>query len=115
MNRFFRTAYSATLVYLCLTLFGVLFTGVGMPFPAFSCLYFGLLLFLLPDISQKLIGKELLFSVIGTVTAMLGFLPIALWHCPMLHWLIHLSGITAAVVFLLILQQNRIFQLVLWG
>ena len=100
MNRFFRTVYSATLVYLCLALFGVLITGIRMPFPAFSCLYFGLLLFLLPGISQRLIGKERLCHVIGAVTAVLGFLPIAFLHCPMIHWLIHLLGIAAAGVFL---------------
>ena len=91
MNHFFRTAYSTTLVYLCLTLFGVLSTGLSMPFLAFSCLYFGLLLFLLPDMSQRLTGKGRLFHLTGAMTAMLGFLPIALWRCPMIHWLIHLS------------------------
>ena len=44
MNRFFRTAYATTLVYLLLTLVAVLIARVGMPFLAFSCLYFGLLL-----------------------------------------------------------------------
>ena len=113
MNRFFRTAYATTLVYLCLTLSGVLITGVGMPFPAFSCLYFGLLLFLLPGMSQKLIGKERLFDVIGAVTAVLGFLPIALGRCPMIHWLIHLFGIAAAAVFLSILRHKTTHRLFL--
>ena len=63
MNRFFRTAYATTLVYLLLTLFAVLIARVGMPFPAFSCLYFGLLLCLLPGALPHLNGKERLFPV----------------------------------------------------
>ena len=106
MNRFFRTAYSTTLVYLYLVLFGVLITRVKMPFLSFSCLYFALLLCLLPGVSQKLNGKEGLFRVLGAATAMLGFLPIALWRCPLSHWLIHLSGIAAAGVFLSILRHR---------
>ncbi len=113
MNRFFRTAYSTTLVYLCLTLFGVLITSVKIPFLAFSCLYFGLLIFLLPGMSQRLIGKERLFYVAGAMTAVLGFLPIALWRCPMIHWLIHLSGIASAAVFLSILRHKTTHRLFL--
>ena len=112
MNRFFRTAYALALAYLCLALFGVLITGVQMPFLAFSFLYFGLLVFLLPGMSQKLTGKERLFYGISAVLAMLGFLPIALWRCPMIHWLIHLSGIAAAAAFLWALRHqtaHRIF------
>ena len=112
MNRFFRTAYYTTLVYLCLAFFGVLISRTGMPFPAFSCLYFGLLLCLLPGVSRRLSGKEALFYVLGAVTAALGFLPIALWHCPMLHWLIHLFGIAGAAVFLRTLRHrttHRVF------
>ena len=105
MNRFFRTVFSTTIVYLCLTLFGVLITREGIPFLAFSCLYFGLLLFLLPGISQRLAGKERLFEGIGALTAVLGFVPIALMRCPMLHWLIHLAGIAAAAAFLSILRH----------
>ena len=106
MNRFFRTAYATTLVYLCLTLFGVLVTGVKMPFPAFSCLYFALLFCLLPVISQRLNGKARLFYVIGAVTALLGFLPIALRHCPAIHWMIHSLGIVSAMVFLSTLRHR---------
>ena len=69
MNRFLRTAYSTTLVYLYLTLFVVTFSGVSMPFPAFSCLYFGLLVCLLPGILRKLEGLEVLFTLLGAVTA----------------------------------------------
>ncbi|MBR5095123.1 MAG: DUF4129 domain-containing protein [Oscillospiraceae bacterium] len=99
MNRFFRTAFSTTLVYLCLTLFGVLIARARMPFLAFFCLYLGLLLSLLPGVSGRLAGKERLCMAIGAVTAMLGFLPLALWHSPTLYWLIHLLGIGAAAVF----------------
>ena len=106
MNRFFRTAYASTLTCLCLTLFGVLVSGVKMPFPAFSCLYFGLLLFLLPGASHKLAGKERLFYLIGTVTAFLGFVPLALRHCPPIHWVIHLLGIAAAALYLKILRHR---------
>ena len=106
MNRFFRTAYATTLVYLCLTFIGVLITRANMPFLAFSFLYFGLLLSLLPGASQRLAGKERLFYGIGAVTAALGFLPIALWRCPMIHWMIHLAGIAAAAVFLSILRHR---------
>ncbi len=106
MNRFFRTAYAAALAYLCLALSGVLITGFPMPFFAFSCLYFGLLIFLLPGMVQKLNGKERLFYGIGAMTAALGFLPIALWRCPTIHWLIHLSGIAAAAVFLWVLRHQ---------
>ena len=78
MNRFFRTAYYTTLFYLCLAFFGTLISSVGMPFLAFSCLYFGLLFCLLPGMLRKLSGKEALFYVLGALTAALGFLPIAL-------------------------------------
>ena len=106
MNRFFRTAYATTFVYLCLTLSGVLISGAGMPFPAFSFLYFGLLMCLLPGVSPKLAGKERLFYGLGALTALLGFLPIALWHCPPIHWFIHLLGIAAAAVFLSVLRHR---------
>ena len=106
MNRFFRTAYATTAAYLCLALAGVLITGAALPFPAFSCLYFGLLLFLLPGISQRMTGKEKLFQGLGVLTAALGFLPIALWRCPTVHWLVHLLGIAAAAVFLSVLRHR---------
>ena len=106
MNRFFRTAYSTTLVYLALTLLIVSFTGVKMPFPAFSFLYFGLLLCLLPGVLRQLRGREFLFYLIGAVTAALGFLPLALSHCPISHWIIHLLGIGAAAAFLPLLRHR---------
>ena len=106
MNRFFRTAYATTFVYLCLSLFGVLITRAKMPFPAFSSLYFALLLCLLPGISQRLRGKEPLFYLIGALTALLGFVPLALCHCPTVHWLIHAAGIAAAALFVSILRHR---------
>ncbi len=106
MNRFFRTAYYTTLFYLCLAFFGTLISSVGMPFLAFSCLYFGLLFCLLPGMLRKLSGKEALFYVLGALTAALGFLPIALWHGTILHWLIHLFGIAGTAVFLRALRYR---------
>ncbi len=106
MNRFFRTAFSATLVCLYLTLFTVLFTGIRMPFPAFSCLYFGLLIALLPAAVRKLSGREPLFYLLGAVTALSGFIPLVLWHCPASHMVIHLLGIAAAAVFLPLLRHR---------
>ena len=71
MNRFFRTAYAMTLAYLFATILAVLITGVKVPFAAFSCLYFGLLIALLPAASQKLSGKEPLFGCIGAAVALI--------------------------------------------
>lgn len=106
MNRFFRTAFSVTLICLCLTLFTVLLSGVGMPFPAFSCLYFGLLTALLPGAVRKLSGREVLFYLLGTVTALLGFIPLMLKHCPASHFAIHLAGIAAAAAFIPLLRHR---------
>ena len=106
MNRFFRTAYSSALVYLCLALFAVLLTGVRMPFPAFSCLYFGLLLCLLPGVSRRLAGKEGLFYALGALTALLGFLPLVFWHCPLIHFAVHLLGTAAAAAFIPLLRHR---------
>ena len=106
MNRFFRTAYAATLVYLCLSMFGVLITRVKMPFLSFSFLYFALLVSLLPGISQRLRGKETLFYFLGAVTALSGFLPLALCRCPTVHWLIHAVALAAAALFVSILRHR---------
>ena len=106
MNRFFRTAYATTLVYLLLTLVAVLIARVGMPFLAFSCLYFGLLLCLLPGALPGLNGKERLFSCVGAAIAVLGFLPLALWRCPTIHWATYLLGIAAAAAFLSLLRHR---------
>ena len=106
MNRFFRTAYATTLAYLGATMAAVLITGVKVPFPAFSCLYFGLLLALLPAASQKLSGKEPLFACIGAAVALLGFLPIALRHCPLLHYAVHAIGIACAALFCSVLRHR---------
>lgn len=106
MNRFFRTAYASTLAYLILALFAGLITGTAMPFPAFSCLYFGLLLALLPAASQRLSEKELPFALLGAITALLGFIPLALLHCPLLHYLVHGVGMLLGVVFLFVLRHR---------
>ncbi len=106
MNRFFRTAYAMTLAYLFATILAVLITGVKVPFAAFSCLYFGLLIALLPAASQKLSGKEPLFGCIGAAVALLGFLPIVLRHCPLLHYFVHAIGIACAAVFCSVLRHR---------
>ena len=106
MNRFFRTAYATTLVYLCTSLFAVLITGVQMPFPAFSCLYLGLLLGLLPAAAPKLSGKEPVFACIGAATALLGFLPIVLKNGPWLHYAVHFIGIVCGALFCSILRHR---------
>ncbi|MBQ5991636.1 MAG: DUF4129 domain-containing protein [Clostridia bacterium] len=106
MNRFFRTAYATTLVCLCLTLLAVLITGVAMPFLSFSCLYFGLLLALLPAAIRKLSGKETLFALLGVLTALVGFVPLIVLHCPLLHYPVHLAGIVLAAVFCSVLRHR---------
>lgn len=106
MNRFFRTAYASTVAYLILALIAALITGVPVPFPAFSCLYFGLLVTLLPAATHKLSGKERLFVPLGALTALLGFVPLALWRCPLLHYLIHGVGMLFGVVFLSVLRHR---------
>ena len=106
MNRFLRTAYASTLAYLCLALLPALITGVAMPFAAFSCLYFGLLLTLLPAASKKLAGKEPLFTLLGAVVALFGFALLAILHCPLLHYFVHLAGILFAVAFLFLLRHR---------
>lgn len=106
MNRFFRTAYASTLVYLILALLASLITGAAMPFLTFSCLYFGLLLALLPAASQRLSGKELPFALLGAVAALLGFVTLALWRCSLLHYLVHGIGMLSGVVFLFLLRHR---------
>ena len=106
MNRFFRTAYATALAYLVLTLFAVLITAERMPFSAFSCLYFGLFLALLPGAAPKLEGREPLFLALGGMTAILGFLPLVLFQSPLLFYALHAVGITLAALFLVLLRHR---------
>ena len=106
MNRFFRTAYAAAFVYLFLALIAGLATGVGMPFPAFLCLYFGLLLALLPNALPKLRGREPLFLALGVLMALLGALPIRLSGGTAAHYVAHGLGVLAAGLFLRTLKHR---------
>ena len=104
MNRFFRTAYSTTLTYLYLTLLTVSITGIGMPFLSFSCLFFGLLVFLLPSVVRKLQGREVLCGILGALIALAGFL--FLLRRPVIHIAAHGIGIAAAALYLVVLRFN---------
>lgn len=99
MNRFFRTAYTTSFVYLFLALLAALITGVGMPLPAFLCLYLGLLLFILPYAMPRLNGKEALFGLLGVLLALLGFVPILLYRCGIVHYIAYGLGLLAAAIF----------------
>ncbi|MBR6006864.1 MAG: hypothetical protein IK064_04490, partial [Clostridia bacterium] len=104
MNRFFRTAFSSTLVYMLMVLIAVVPTGISLPFLSFSCLYLGLLVFMLPVISRKLAGKELLFAVLGAVLALCGFL--FLIGRPIVHFVCHGVGLAAVCAFIPLLASN---------
>ncbi len=106
MNRFFRTAYSATLIYLGLSMLVALITGVGMPFPAFSCLYIGLLIALLPLFVQKTQGGEKLFLLLGFAVALFGFVPVMLFRCPITHYFVHGIGIVGAILCFSLLRHR---------
>lgn len=106
MNRFLRTAYSTTFVYLFLALIAVLVTGVELPLAAFLCLYGGLLLALLPSATPKLHGRETLFMLLGALSALLGFLPLLLLRCPVVHWIAHGVGILAAILLTPVLKHR---------
>ncbi len=99
MNRFFRTAYAATFVYLFLALIAGLFTGVSVPFLSFLCLYFGLLLALLPCGMPKLQGREAVFVLLGVPLALLGFLPIHLYGGTILSYVAHGLGVLGTALF----------------
>jgi|GEM_PF-2569908 len=106
MNRFLRTAYATTFVYLFLSLFAALMTGVGMPFSAPLCLYFGLLLILLPGAMPALRDKGTLLRLLGVLLALLGFLPLWLRGCSAAHGVAHGLGILAAGAFVPILRHR---------
>lgn len=106
MNRFFRTAYATTLVYLFLSLIAALATGIGVPFLSFLCLYFGLLVALLPHAMPKQQGREALMAVLGVLLALLGFLPILLNGGRAIHCIVHGLGMLAAAVFFRLLRYR---------
>lgn len=105
MTRFFRTAFAVSLASLILTLISVVATGVHMPFAVFSCLLFGLLLFLLPEAVSKLESKKTLFALLGAGVALLGFLPLLILRCPVFHYVAHGLSILAAAIFLITLRH----------
>ncbi len=106
MNRFYRTVFAATLVYLYITLIVTVLTGAAIPLSSFACLYFGLFVFLLPAVSRKLKGFKWLFGVLGTVIALLGFLPILLWASASLpHYIGYGAAFVAAGIFLPLLRH----------
>lgn len=104
MNRFFRTAYSTTLIYLIITFVLVTVTGVSMPFPSFLCLYFSLLVFLLPGAVHRLEDLRVLFGVLGAVVALAGFA--FLIHHPLGHVIVYAVCVALAGVFLVVLRHN---------
>ena len=106
MNRFLRTAYSATFVYFILALIASLATGAGMPFLPFLCLYFGLLLGLLPYGAPKLSDKQPACAALGALLALLGFLPIRLEGGPLIHYIAHGLGLLAAGLFVHTLKHR---------
>ncbi|MBO4384897.1 MAG: hypothetical protein J5854_05710 [Clostridia bacterium] len=106
MNRFFRTAFSTSLVYLVLALIAALITGKGVPLPAFTCLYFGLLIMLLPYAMPKLAGREALFALLGVLAALAGCLFLLLFRCAVAHYLAHLMGMLAAALFMSTLKHR---------
>jgi large-conductance mechanosensitive channel len=106
MTRFFRTAFAVSLASLILTLISVVATGVHMPFAVFSCLLFGLLLFLLPEAVSKLESKKTLFALLGAAAALLGFLPLLILRCPVFHFVSYGLSVSAAAIFLVSLRHN---------
>ena len=99
MNRLLRTAYSTTLAYLFIAIIPALAAGTGMPFPAFVCLYFGVLVFLLPHAAPKLAGKEALFKLLGVLLALIGFVPILLYRRPLVHFIAYGAAVLFAGLF----------------
>lgn len=109
MTRFFRTTFSVSITGLFLTLITGIATGVHVPFLSFSCVLFGLLIFLLPNVLQKYGDKSRLFALLGAVTALLGFLPILLLRCPTFHYVTHGLFILSGAIFLGLLRHNTTY------
>ncbi len=99
MNRFLRSAYSVTYVFLYLTIFSVVATESEMPLPAFLCLYSGVLIAHLPSIHEPSADKQALFGVLGIVIALLGFIPLFIYGCNLVHIIMYLVGVVSGVLF----------------
>lgn len=106
MTRFFRTTFAVSLTSLVLTLVSIVATGVHMSFLSFACLLCGLLLFLLPEATPKLEGKEIRFALLGAGVALLGFLPLPILRCPVFHYVSYGLSVAAAAIFLITLRHN---------
>lgn len=106
MNRLLRTAFAVSLAYIFLTLLSVMAAGAGMPFAAFACLYFGVVLFLLPKALPKLDRMGPLFAVLGTLLALLGFAVLKLYRCTIPHYIAHGLGAAAAGIFISTLRHR---------
>ena len=107
MNRFFRTAYATTLVYIIVTLAVVSATGISISALSFAALYIGLFVFLLPNADASLIKRRRLCCVIGAAIALLGFLPIILASDNgLMHCVGYGIGLSAAIVFLVVLRHR---------
>jgi len=106
MNRFLRTAYSAIYAYLWLTLLVVTVTRTDMPFPAFLCLFFGLLTALVPDIFDTGQGIKALWAVLGGLLALLGFLPILISGGSLFHYILYGFAGLAVVSFFFLRRQS---------
>ncbi len=107
MNRFFRTAYATTLVFILATIIVVSLTGVSISPLSFGCLYIGLFVFLLPDADDSLVKRRFICSVFGPLIALLGFLPIILTPgTGLLHYFAYGLGLIAAIVFLFVLRER---------
>ena len=109
MNRFFRTAYSTALLFFFLTLFAVVICGARMPFPAFSCLFFGLLVFLMPGFARRLEGREIPFMILGAVIALAGELFILLCRCPAAYYFVYAAALLGAALFIVLLSANTTY------
>ncbi len=104
MNRFFRAAFAAALVYLTLGFAAALITGTAQPMLSFLCLYTGLLVAFLPDIISRQEKRSTLFMLFGAAIALFGFLFVL--RLSWLHAAVHAIGIAAAVYFALTLRHN---------
>ena len=99
MSRLLRTVYTVSYVYLPLTLFAVIVTGVDMPLLSYLCLLSGVLLALLPAAFERFADRKTVFSALGALAALLGFLPILLYACPVIQYIAYALGVAAGVVF----------------
>lgn len=106
MNRLLRTAYWTCFVYILLAFLSSLAAGARLPFAAFLCLFFGLILSLLPHAAPKLSGKEVLFAPLGLLVSLLGFLLMPLYGCALIHYIAYTVGLLSAALFIVRLRHR---------